>query len=232
MPKARCLGGTTIFPTGDDPGFDQAAARALLEAARVNETQLAERATGLYWGEPRLRPYVEQILIEAERIEGRATRAGRAAVSQVTGITSQSRSSGRCATIRMTEIPTAETMAAKEESKTHRRRGVARARRPTPREHAAARRPSRRSRARSKTTAAPCSRTYRDPLGGHWQILAALPIDRVEPTPFQRDLSEAHVGAARQARSTSSTAILDPSSPCPPATASTGRRTATTGSAR
>jgi ParB family chromosome partitioning protein len=36
--------------------------------------------------------------------------------------------------------------------------------------------------------------TYRDPLGGHWQLLAALPLDRVEPTPFQRDLSEAHVG--------------------------------------
>ena len=36
--------------------------------------------------------------------------------------------------------------------------------------------------------------TYRDPLGGHWQLLASLPIDRVEPTPFQRDLSEAHVG--------------------------------------
>src|SRR5215213_3957691 len=35
--------------------------------------------------------------------------------------------------------------------------------------------------------------TYRDPLGGHWQILAALPIDAVEPTPFQRDLSDAHV---------------------------------------
>ena len=34
--------------------------------------------------------------------------------------------------------------------------------------------------------------TYRDPLGGHWQVLAALPIDAVEPTPFQRDLSEAH----------------------------------------
>ena len=34
---------------------------------------------------------------------------------------------------------------------------------------------------------------FRDPLGGHWQILAALPIDRVEPTPFQRDLSPAHV---------------------------------------
>src|SRR6476659_10479422 len=35
--------------------------------------------------------------------------------------------------------------------------------------------------------------TYRDPLGSHWQILAALPLDRVEPTPFQRDLSETHV---------------------------------------
>lgn len=34
---------------------------------------------------------------------------------------------------------------------------------------------------------------YRDPLGSHWQLFAALPLDRVEPTPFQRDLSEAHV---------------------------------------
>src|SRR5262245_33554725 len=34
---------------------------------------------------------------------------------------------------------------------------------------------------------------FRDPLGGHWQLLAALPIDKVEPTPFQRDLSDAHV---------------------------------------
>jgi ParB family transcriptional regulator, chromosome partitioning protein len=35
--------------------------------------------------------------------------------------------------------------------------------------------------------------TYKDPLGGNWQILAGLPIDQVEPTPYQRDLSEAHV---------------------------------------
>src|SRR2546422_6631228 len=28
---------------------------------------------------------------------------------------------------------------------------------------------------------------YRDPLGGNWQILAALPLDRVEPTPYQRE---------------------------------------------
>jgi ParB family chromosome partitioning protein len=34
---------------------------------------------------------------------------------------------------------------------------------------------------------------YRDPLGGHWQLLVALPVDAVAPTPFQRDLSEAHV---------------------------------------
>ena len=34
--------------------------------------------------------------------------------------------------------------------------------------------------------------TYRDPLGGNSMILAVLPVDRVEPTPFQRDLSDAH----------------------------------------
>jgi ParB family transcriptional regulator, chromosome partitioning protein len=34
--------------------------------------------------------------------------------------------------------------------------------------------------------------TYRDPLGGNPMILAVLPVDRVEPTPFQRDLSDAH----------------------------------------
>ncbi|MBX3172827.1 MAG: ParB/RepB/Spo0J family partition protein [Gemmatimonadaceae bacterium] len=35
--------------------------------------------------------------------------------------------------------------------------------------------------------------TYRDPLGSRWQLLAALPIDAVAPTPYQRDLSETHV---------------------------------------
>jgi ParB family chromosome partitioning protein len=34
---------------------------------------------------------------------------------------------------------------------------------------------------------------YNDPFGGTPLVLAALPIDRVEPTPFQRDPSEAHV---------------------------------------
>ena len=35
--------------------------------------------------------------------------------------------------------------------------------------------------------------SYRDPAGGHWHLLASLPIDTVEPTPFQRDLSKPHV---------------------------------------
>lgn len=35
--------------------------------------------------------------------------------------------------------------------------------------------------------------TFRDPLGGHWQLLAGLPLDIVEPTPYQRDLSPTHV---------------------------------------
>ena len=35
--------------------------------------------------------------------------------------------------------------------------------------------------------------SYRDPLGGAWQLIVALPIDKVEPTPFQRNLSEAHL---------------------------------------
>jgi ParB family transcriptional regulator, chromosome partitioning protein len=34
--------------------------------------------------------------------------------------------------------------------------------------------------------------TYRDPFGGHWLVIAALPIERVEPTPYQRNLSDAH----------------------------------------
>ena len=57
------------LPERDDPDYDRAAARALLEAARVNETQLAERATGYYWGEPTLRAYVEEMRAEAERAQ-------------------------------------------------------------------------------------------------------------------------------------------------------------------
>jgi ParB family chromosome partitioning protein len=33
---------------------------------------------------------------------------------------------------------------------------------------------------------------YREPFGGHWVALGALPLDRVKPTPYQRELSKAH----------------------------------------
>lgn len=56
-----------VLPSRDDPEFDAAAARALLEAARDGDTADAEQATGYYWGEERLRPHVQAILSEAER---------------------------------------------------------------------------------------------------------------------------------------------------------------------
>ncbi len=33
---------------------------------------------------------------------------------------------------------------------------------------------------------------YKEPLGGHPTLLSILPIDKIQPTPFQRDLSDAH----------------------------------------
>lgn len=53
------------LPDREDPSFDEAAARVLLEAARGGDTEAAERATGYYWGERRLRPYVTRLLDEA-----------------------------------------------------------------------------------------------------------------------------------------------------------------------
>ncbi len=35
--------------------------------------------------------------------------------------------------------------------------------------------------------------TYREPYGGRWVVLASLPIEIVEPTPYQRNLSDTHV---------------------------------------
>jgi len=33
---------------------------------------------------------------------------------------------------------------------------------------------------------------YREPVGDHWQIFCLLPREKVEPTPYQRDLSPTH----------------------------------------
>jgi hypothetical protein len=59
--KRYCL------PARDDPGYDEAAAEALLEGARSGDTGSAESATGYYWGEMKLRPFVERIRVRAER---------------------------------------------------------------------------------------------------------------------------------------------------------------------
>jgi hypothetical protein len=67
------------LPAPEDPSFDLAATRALLQGADLGDTASAEAATGYYWGEPKLRPLVEKILQEAredrnERLEQLAER--------------------------------------------------------------------------------------------------------------------------------------------------------------
>lgn len=54
-----------VLPRRGDPGYDAAAASALLEGANVGDSYGAERATGYRWGEAKLRPEVERILREA-----------------------------------------------------------------------------------------------------------------------------------------------------------------------
>ncbi|HXE57370.1 MAG TPA: hypothetical protein VNK43_05175 [Gemmatimonadales bacterium] len=72
------------LPRRDDPGYDEAAARALLQGANEGDSAAAEDATGYLWGEPKLRPIVERILAEArargnDRLEQLAERFLRAA---------------------------------------------------------------------------------------------------------------------------------------------------------
>ena len=55
------------LPSRDDPAYDAAAARALILGANVGDTASAEAATGYYWGDPKLRPWVERMLEEARQ---------------------------------------------------------------------------------------------------------------------------------------------------------------------
>ncbi len=50
---------------------------------------------------------------------------------------------------------------------------------------------------------------YKDPLNGHALLVASLPLDAIEPTPFQRDLSPAHVKRLAQ-KIGEAGAFLDP----------------------
>jgi hypothetical protein len=78
------------LPARDDPSFDAAAARALLQGAHLGDTASAEAATGYYWGEPKLSRWVERILEEArqdenERLEQLAERFLRASAKSPAG---------------------------------------------------------------------------------------------------------------------------------------------------
>ena len=57
------------LPPKTDPGYDAAAAMALLEGANVGDSYSAELATRYTWGESKLKPHVERILAQA-RAEG------------------------------------------------------------------------------------------------------------------------------------------------------------------
>ena len=57
------------LPPKTDPGYDAAAAMALLEGANVGDSYSAELATGYTWGESKLKPHIERILAQA-RAEG------------------------------------------------------------------------------------------------------------------------------------------------------------------
>lgn len=54
------------LPAVTAPGYAEAAARVLLEAARDNVTSQAEEATGYKWGHPDLVSHVEAILADEE----------------------------------------------------------------------------------------------------------------------------------------------------------------------
>lgn len=64
------------LPPVDDPGYDAAAAFALLEAARDGDTRSAEQATGYRWGAGPLVPHVERML-EQERARPMTEQDGR-----------------------------------------------------------------------------------------------------------------------------------------------------------
>jgi hypothetical protein len=71
---------------------------------------------------------------------------------------------------------------------------------------------------------------YRDPFGGKSVLIVSLPIDKVEPTPFQRDPSDPHVKRLMTVIETLDRFSTRSSSSA--ATTATGRPTATTGCRR
>ena len=68
LDSLRSVGTTTLPASSPAAILPDARPRVSAHAtgSRVSETQLAERATGYLWGEPRLRGFVEEIRAEAE----------------------------------------------------------------------------------------------------------------------------------------------------------------------
>ena len=56
-----------LLPKRDDPGFEEAAAWALIEGWNQGDLHGAELATGFRWGAPKLRAQVERILVQARQ---------------------------------------------------------------------------------------------------------------------------------------------------------------------
>jgi hypothetical protein len=57
------------LPPRDDPGYDAAAARVLLQAANEGDSITAEELTGYRFGEPALVPHV-RLILEQARADG------------------------------------------------------------------------------------------------------------------------------------------------------------------
>ncbi|MDZ4673267.1 MAG: hypothetical protein SGI84_02370 [Gemmatimonadota bacterium] len=57
------------LPPPEDPGFEEAVARALLQGANEGDSMGAEEATGYLWGDKRLVLIVTRIRDDAERME-------------------------------------------------------------------------------------------------------------------------------------------------------------------
>lgn len=55
------------LPPAGDPGYDEAAARALIQGAHEGDSAAAEEATGYRFGELKLVPYVRGILDQARQ---------------------------------------------------------------------------------------------------------------------------------------------------------------------
>ena len=54
------------LPDPDSPGYEEAAAWALIQGADEGDSRSAEKATGYLWGDPLLTEQVEAILAQAE----------------------------------------------------------------------------------------------------------------------------------------------------------------------